>query len=694
MAIPAEEPWTGGDFVIARLTAEDGSQGVGEAFVWLPETGVSPAQVIDAVAGGLARYVLGASPFDVERLRARMDANVARSEVAKGLLDIACYDLMGHVAGRPACDFMGGRGADALPLAALIPLARRRARWLDLALAFQKGGTATFRLKLGRGVEADRAHRRRGARGARRRARACASTTTRPTRRTRRCARSQAIAPFGIDCAEQPVRADDWLGMARVQRAVAGAADGARGLLLAHRLHGAARARRRRRARRQHRAARAASRRRCARSTTPRARGLGTVLHNQPLGIASAAQVHLGAARASRARPRHGALRPRDARGRPDRRAARLLGRPRARARGPGPRRHARRGRARSLRDGAAPWCWSAERGATRGGPAALYTRRRDRDARARAPARRGARDARRPHRRRRRRRRVSRRAARRRRRATFAARRPRRPRAAAGLHRHAPAPDRAALLRPERRSARRARASRRCRTRCAAAAAALPDGRVAGRPPARGRGPRRAAPARRAAELDAACRRAARSSCSSTTATAPSGNSRARSPPPASTRATRRPARRPHRARRRAARPPAPAARPPRSCCSAPCPRPSLERLRETARSSFARLSACGITSAGVILQTDEEGPGGAAGRARVARAAAPARRGALRDLRDPGRAQRRRGASPRARRRCTTPPPAAASAASRSSPTAPSGAAPPACASPSRIAPASAAS
>src|SRR5512139_1255618 len=111
MAIPAEEAWTGGDFVIARLTAEDGTSGVGEAFVWLPETGVSPAQVIDAVQHGLGCYVLGASPFDVEALRARMDANVARSEVAKGLLDMACYDLMGRIAGRPAHDFMGGRGA-------------------------------------------------------------------------------------------------------------------------------------------------------------------------------------------------------------------------------------------------------------------------------------------------------------------------------------------------------------------------------------------------------------------------------------------------------------------------------------------------------------------------------------------------------------------------------------------------------
>lgn len=43
--------------------------------------------------------------------------------------------------------------------------------------------------------------------------------------------------------------------------------------------------------------------------------------------------------------------------------------------------------------------------------------------------------------------------------------------------------------------------------------------------------------------------------------------------------------------------------------------PAPSLDRLQATARASFGRLAACGITSAGVILQTDAEGPGGAAG-------------------------------------------------------------------------------
>jgi predicted amidohydrolase YtcJ len=44
--------------------------------------------------------------------------------------------------------------------------------------------------------------------------------------------------------------------------------------------------------------------------------------------------------------------------------------------------------------------------------------------------------------------------------------------------------------------------------------------------------------------------------------------------------------------------------------------PTPSLERLGAAARTSFAHLAACGITSAGLVLQTDEEGPGGEAGR------------------------------------------------------------------------------
>ena len=296
MAIPAEEPWLGGDFVLARLTADDGSHGVGEAFVWLPETGVSPAQVVDAVQHGLAHYVLGASPFAVEALRARMDRNVARSEVAKGLLDIACHDLAGSIAGRPVCELLGGgAGAQELPLAALIPLGDARSM-LDLAHAFRKGGTATFRFKLGSGIEADRAviAAAREALGDAVRLRVDYNQAYTPDQAIRAI---EAIAPFRIDCAEQPVRADDWLGMARVQRAVGVplmAHEGCFSLtdaialieLDAVRVLGV-------------NTERPGGITQALRAIDYAARrGLGTVLHNQPLGIASAAQIHLGAARA------------------------------------------------------------------------------------------------------------------------------------------------------------------------------------------------------------------------------------------------------------------------------------------------------------------------------------------------------------------------------------------------------------
>jgi muconate cycloisomerase len=296
MAIAAEEAWEGGDFVLARLTAEDGAIGLGEAFVWLPETGVSPAQIVDAVCHGLSRLVLGANPFDVERLRLRMDANVARSEVAKGLLDMACYDLMGQVTGRPAHDFMGGRSADALPLAALIPLAEP-AFMVELAQFFHASGATTFRLKVGSGLDADRAAvgAVRDALGSDVRLRVDYNQAYTPDQAVRAI---QAIAPFGIDCAEQPVRADDWLGMVRVQRAVdvplmahegcfsftdftALAELGAVGVLGVN-------------------TERPGGITQALRAIDYAAgRGMGTVLHNQPLGIASAAQVQIGAARAS-----------------------------------------------------------------------------------------------------------------------------------------------------------------------------------------------------------------------------------------------------------------------------------------------------------------------------------------------------------------------------------------------------------
>ena len=218
MAIAAEEEWHGGEFVICKLLCDDGNIGLGESFVWLPETGISPEGIIDIIKKALSKYIIGESPFNVEKILHRMDINVARNEVAKGLCDMACYDLMGQIKGDPACDFIGGRNVDEIPLAALIPLADIETMVM-LAKMFHKIGFRSFRYKLGRGVEEDVkiSESIREALGSEVRLRVDYNQAYSPEEAVEAI---KAIEQFSIDFAEQPIRADNFVGMGFVQKRV------------------------------------------------------------------------------------------------------------------------------------------------------------------------------------------------------------------------------------------------------------------------------------------------------------------------------------------------------------------------------------------------------------------------------------------------------------------------------------------
>jgi muconate cycloisomerase len=294
MAIPAEEPWEAGDFVFARLVDEAGGEGWGEVFMWLPETGVSPAELLTAVPAGLARYVLGRRPADVHAIRARMDRNVTRNEVGKGVLDLALFDLAARQIGRPVHDLIGGRGADSLPLCGLVPLAGIETT-VAICEGYVRSGYRSLRLKLGTGAEVDRdtVAAVREAVGADVRLRADYNQAYSPSQAVRAL---RLLEPLGLDAAEQPLRVGDLLGMVEVQRqtpiplflhegafstsdivtlvemggcGVVGVnAERPGGLLPALQLIDYA-----------------------------AARGMGSIIHNQPLGIGTAVLAHLAAAR-------------------------------------------------------------------------------------------------------------------------------------------------------------------------------------------------------------------------------------------------------------------------------------------------------------------------------------------------------------------------------------------------------------
>jgi muconate cycloisomerase len=288
-ALGAEEAWPGGDFVICKLFSKSGEIGLGEAFVWLPETGVSPFQIIDAVKNSLVKYVIGENPFNIERINHRMDLNLARSEVAKGMIDMACYDLMGKLSNLPACYLIGGKFVDEIPIAALLPLGDPMLV-KGILRSYYKKGFRNFRLKLGKSVENDLEIVQiiRKTFGNEIRLRVDYNQAYTPSTAIRAI---KAIEPYGIDFAEQPVGALDYIGMAFVQERVNTPLMSHEGFfslgdfitlvemkavrvlgLNSERPGGVTKA--------------------LKALNYAKMRGLDVVLHNQPLGIASAMHIH------------------------------------------------------------------------------------------------------------------------------------------------------------------------------------------------------------------------------------------------------------------------------------------------------------------------------------------------------------------------------------------------------------------
>lgn len=294
MAIPAEEPWHEADFLLCRLEDEDGVAGWGEGYVWLPETGVSQREMAMAIRDHLGRYVLGARPTDVRSIGARMDRNVARNEIAKGVLDIACHELAARQVGRPVYDLLGGATVDRIPLCALVPIGDPDFV-AEICAGYQRHGYRSLRLKLGTDPATDRdvvaAVRDRCGDQVRLRVDYNQAYTAPTAVRALRM-----LEPLGVDAAEQPLPVGDVVGMIEVQRQTSiplflhegffSLAD----FVAIHELGGA-------------RALGVNGERPGGVTGALRAidyaaaRGVGTILHNQPLGIGTATQAHIAAAR-------------------------------------------------------------------------------------------------------------------------------------------------------------------------------------------------------------------------------------------------------------------------------------------------------------------------------------------------------------------------------------------------------------
>ena len=140
-----------------RIETEDGIVGWGEAN---GATSGAPWQVVQATVEHIAPLVLGSSVFQPEALRRRVaealpPSNLHRlGNLALAGYDMACWDAVGHIVGRPVNELMGGRVRDSVNYFGYC-LQTEVEPLVEEALAAVKEGFHVIYFKVGLGNERD-----------------------------------------------------------------------------------------------------------------------------------------------------------------------------------------------------------------------------------------------------------------------------------------------------------------------------------------------------------------------------------------------------------------------------------------------------------------------------------------------------------------------------------------------------------
>ena len=133
---------------VVKVTTSDGVAGYGETCPLGSNYLPAHAAGARAALAELGPHLVGldaANPVAVSRAADRV---LLGHGYAKSALDIACWDVLGRVTGRPVCDLIGGRHYDRFPLYVAIPLGSPK-QMSDYVVRLQEAGVHRFQLKLG-----------------------------------------------------------------------------------------------------------------------------------------------------------------------------------------------------------------------------------------------------------------------------------------------------------------------------------------------------------------------------------------------------------------------------------------------------------------------------------------------------------------------------------------------------------------
>jgi L-alanine-DL-glutamate epimerase-like enolase superfamily enzyme len=146
--------WSGGHSVheflttIVKVSTDDGPAGfaemcpLGSGYMEAHAGGIPPGIAL------LGPVLIGQDPTDIRGINERMDTTLGGHHYVKAPLDVACWDILGQVTGRPVCDLLGGCRAPEFPLYRAISQGTPEQMADDVA-RYRSEGYRRFQLKVG-----------------------------------------------------------------------------------------------------------------------------------------------------------------------------------------------------------------------------------------------------------------------------------------------------------------------------------------------------------------------------------------------------------------------------------------------------------------------------------------------------------------------------------------------------------------
>ena len=136
------------DSTVVELLTDDGRSGFGEVCplgpFYLPAFGPGARAGIGELAGSL----LGQDPTAIGPINQLMDRALLGHPYVKSAIDMACWDLLGKVAGKSVCDLFGGKFGDSVALYRAISQ-RPADEMAENVAAHRADGYTKFQLKVG-----------------------------------------------------------------------------------------------------------------------------------------------------------------------------------------------------------------------------------------------------------------------------------------------------------------------------------------------------------------------------------------------------------------------------------------------------------------------------------------------------------------------------------------------------------------